>query len=201
MISLLRGMLYKKTESKIFIDVGGIGFGVFLGMDEIPALETGSEVTAHTYLNVRDDAMDLYGFISSQRLSLFESLLFVGGIGPRTALPITTAISLDNFRKSIITEDIDRLRELPGVGKKTAQKMILELKDRFKKEVDLVIPPSGFDVNDIYLEAKGALEGLGFSPSEVEIHLREALQNFDKGAQSEDLVKYVLRNVGNGGSN
>ncbi|NLK00905.1 MAG: Holliday junction branch migration protein RuvA [Clostridia bacterium] len=201
MISLLRGMLYKKTESKIFIDVGGIGFGVFLGMDEIPALETGSEVTVHTYLNVRDDAMDLYGFISSQRLSLFESLLFVGGIGPRTALPITTAISLDNFRKSIITEDIDRLRELPGVGKKTAQKMILELKDRFKKEVDLVIPPSGFDVNDIYLEAKGALEGLGFSPSEVEIHLREALQNFDKGAQSEDLVKYVLRNVGNGGSN
>ena len=86
-------------------------------------------------------------------------------------------------------------------GEKTAQKMILELKDRFKKEVDLVIPPSGFDVNDIYLEAKGALEGLGFSPSEVEIHLREALQNFDKGAQSEDLVKYVLRNVGNGGSN
>ena len=70
MISLLRGMLYKKTESKIFIDVGGIGFGVFLGMDEIPALETGSEVTVHTYLNVRDDAMDLYGFISSQRLTV-----------------------------------------------------------------------------------------------------------------------------------
>ena len=135
MISYLRGTLAAFEEDKVIVDVGGVGYGVFMSgqaMGRLPAV--GSEVKLHTYLNVKEEAMQLYGFLTRDDLSVFRQLIGVNGIGPKGGLGILSALSPDDLRFAVLANDVKAICAAPGIGKKTAEKLILELRDKLKLE-------------------------------------------------------------------
>lgn len=195
MIGLLHGKLYSKMNNEIVLDTGGVGYRVFLAPDELAVVNTEDSATLHTYLSVREDALQLYGFLSEERLRFFEKLISINGIGPRIALSITGAISYRDFKEAVLREDLDELQRLPGVGRKVAQKMLLELREKIKSDADMEEAGlQGQDEN--FTEAKSALVGLGFSASEAERLLSGALKEKGKGASSDELIKHALQHAG-----
>jgi len=135
MISYIKGILEHKDVDYIIVDVNGIGYKIFTSLSTIQSLkEVGSEVKIYTYLQVREDNISLYGFASIEELKMLELLLKVSGVGPKVALSIISNISPSKFSLAIITDDEKTLAKVPGIGKKTAQRIILELKDKIKKE-------------------------------------------------------------------
>ena len=194
MISLLRGRFVSKRDNCIVVDVGGVGYSVFMAPDE--ALEVSGvrgEVTIHTHLNVREDDLILYGFLTPDRLEFFKTVLKVGGIGPKTALGITGAVSYKEFTLYVSRSDAEGLSRLPGIGKKTAQKMVLELQDKinvFDGEGYAEYAPSTAS------EVRTALEGLGFSQVEIEKCLQQALAGCGEAASAEEIIKYMLKEIG-----
>ncbi|NLO90241.1 MAG: Holliday junction branch migration protein RuvA [Clostridia bacterium] len=198
MISFLNGVLDMKRGNEAVVDVNGVGYKVLMSPDEFLSLKIGQRVKIYTYLNVRDDCIELYGFLSFERLQFFETLIKISGIGPKIALQITASISFNDFKNAVILGDTNRLKSLPGVGKKTAQKIILELKDVFKKTAAKVFSEEKSTPENL-MEARQALEGLGFTLDEIDKFLMEAVSNFGKEAESEVLVRYVLQCLGNQG--
>jgi len=164
MIASLSGQLDAVNLDSVVINVGGVGFQVFMPTSTLSTLgKPGSEVKVYTHLHVREDNLSLYGFATQEELRLFELLITVSGIGPKTAMAALSAISVEQITLAIGSGDADLLRQVPGVGKKIAERMILELKD--KVEVELLTIPVG--------QAKGnsdvvsALVSLGYSVSEA----------------------------------
>ena len=200
MISYLRGTIAAFEDDKVIIDVGGVGYGVYMSgqaMGKLPAV--GREVKIHTYLNVKEDAMQLYGFLTRDDLMVFKLLIGVNGIGPKGGLGILAALSPDDLRFAVLAGDVKAICAAPGIGKKTAEKLIIELKD--KLDLDEMLHPSGqaetagsadTAVNSVQSEAVQALVALGYGSTEslkavkkvnlenttVEEVLKEALKNF-----------------------
>ena len=199
MFSYIRGELAEVGLNRIVIDVGGIGYTVYVPGQAIEALpEPGREVKVHTYLHLREDAVVLYGFLSKDDLEIFKMLIGVSGIGPKGAVAILSALSADELRFAVLSGDAKAIAKAPGVGAKTAQRAILELKDKLSLEDALEkqlehgsssVPPSK---NPVKNEAVMALTALGYSSSEslkavskveitpetdVEEVLRQALKN------------------------
>ena len=203
MISYIRGELVLAEENKIIVDVGGVGYGIFMSGHSISLLpQAGSEVKIHTYFNVREDAMQLYGFRSKDDLQMFKLLLGVNGVGPKAAVGVLAGITADELRFAILSDDVKTLSKAPGIGKKTAQKLILELKDKMKledafelklaHEQEKAVAGLG-EISDGRQEAVEALVALGYSstdalravrkvtdvaPDDVEGLLKAALKNF-----------------------
>ena len=135
MISYIRGELVALEEDKVIVDVGGVGYGIFMSgqaMGQLPPV--GSKVKIHTYLNVKEDAMQLYGFLNRDALSVFKLLIGVSGIGPKGGLGILAQLTPDELRFAVMSKDIKAISAAPGIGKKTAEKLIVELKDKLKIE-------------------------------------------------------------------
>lgn len=200
MISFLRGELFYTGFDQLIIEVGGVGYQVTVHPTDASQLKKGDNVFIHTYLLVREDALQLYGFLSAERLRLFTYLISAAGIGPKTALAISGTVSLNSFVTAVCTGDVSALVQLPGIGKKTAQKLLVELKDRLMKEEYQGVPvrlEGGIPV--VLTEAREALQSLGFIPGEVEDLLQEALKEKGQEAGSDDLVKYVLQSIGGKG--
>ena len=132
MITYIRGILEGMEEDKVIVDVGGVGYGIYMAgtaMGRLPAL--GKEVKIHTYLHVKEDLMQLYGFLPRDELRVFRLLIGVSGIGPKGGLGILSALGPDDLRFAIASNDVKAIQAAPGIGKKTAEKLILELKDKF----------------------------------------------------------------------
>ena len=134
MSSFVRGKIHTVTESSSVIDTGGLGYEVFMTSRDLARLKEKDEVFVFTSLQVREDAMTLYGFLSRDDLMVFRLLLGVSGIGPKGALQLLGAVSSDDLRFAVLSDDVKTISSAPGIGKKTAQKLILELKDKFKLE-------------------------------------------------------------------
>ncbi|MBE5968558.1 MAG: Holliday junction branch migration protein RuvA [Lachnospiraceae bacterium] len=135
MISYLKGELAEIKENYVVVEVGNIGYEVSLPTSAIYELPSvGSSIKLYTYLHVREDVIGLFGFLTKDDLEIFKLLITVNGIGPKGALGILSGISADELRFAVLAEDIKTISKAPGVGKKTASKMILELKDKFKLE-------------------------------------------------------------------
>ena len=133
MISFLRGTVAGRTASSALIDVNGVGFEVFMSYSSLAKLpEQGFPVTVLTYMQVREDAMSLYGFLSENEKDLFEKLIAVGGIGPKVALSALSYFTPSELIAAIASQDVSKVSKIPGVGKKTAQRIILELKGSFE---------------------------------------------------------------------
>ena len=135
MISYIRGELVALEDDKVIVDVGGVGYGIFMSgqaMGQLPPV--GSKVKIHTYLNVKEDAMQLYGFLNRDALSVFKLLIGVSGIGPKGGLGILAQLTPDELRFAVMSKDIKAISAAPGIGKKTAEKLIVELKDKLKIE-------------------------------------------------------------------
>ena len=134
MIAYLKGELVVKSEEYIIIEVQGIGYKVFMPKKSIDELQENRQVRVYTYLKVREDDISLFGFNTNEELHMFELLISVGGIGAKSAITILSNITPSRFALAVITNEVNTLKKLPGIGPKTAQRIILELKDKIKTE-------------------------------------------------------------------
>ena len=177
----------------------GIGYKIFMSESAIERLsEIGSSVKIFTYMRVREDDISLYGFNTNEELRMFELLLSVSGIGAKSAINILSNITPSSFALAVITNDVNTLKKLPGIGAKSAQRVILELKDKLKtEEAEAKIETSkeiqvAIKEDDKVQEAMSALQVLGYSKKEIEV----AMQKIDTSAISvEDIIRKGLNNL------
>jgi len=187
MIGRLRGTVVERTISHVVIDVGGVGYSVAVTprtLGDLPAL--GEDAVLHTHLHVREDQLALYGFASADERDLFMLLLGVAGVGPKMALAICATFSPDELRSVVTTNDQAALTSVPGIGKRSAEKLMVELRPKMEVigESTLVAGP--------FNEAREALESLGYTSEEI----RGILASFESDLPVEDLVKQALRQLG-----
>ena len=200
MISRLRGIIAENNGDSVVLDVNGIGFEVLVGAQTAALLSgAGSEdVTLYTYLYLREDAMVLYGFPSRDELSLFRQLITVSGIGPKGGLSLLSSLGADDLRFAILSGDAKTLSKAPGIGRKTAERLVLELKDKISKTVSgmekavsgLGAPVMPVGGGTAYDDALTALSVLGYSTSDVVPVLR---QINTEGMTTEQIIKAVLK--------
>jgi holliday junction DNA helicase RuvA len=190
MISHLRGSVLHLDLKHAYIDVGGIGYKVSVSPSTLEHLSHNLEL-AHlwTYLAVREDALDLYGFVSKEELEFFELLLTISGIGPKSALAILNTASVETIKDAIYEEDPSYLTKVSGIGKKNAEKIVRELQDKIgiKGESSAV----GASKQKESALAVEALIALGYSTDDA----REAIKKVDKGASTQDQVKQALKHL------
>ena len=200
MISYLKGNLEVKNIDYVVIEVGGIGYKVYMSSNSINRLgEIGNNVKIYTYMRVREDDISLYGFCTNEELRMFEQLLGVSGIGAKSALTILANISPSSFALAIISGDINTLKKLPGIGAKSAQRIILELKDKMKTQDAIENGEEIININNSYVEndrtkdAIEALQVLGYSRRDIEL----ALSKLDvKNDTVEEIIRKGLKYLG-----
>lgn len=198
MLSYIKGVLEIKAQDYIVIDVGGIGYKVFMSQKSLEELEKGSKVKVYTYMRVREDDISLYGFLNNEELVTFELLISVGGVGAKSAITILSNITPSKFALAIISNDVNTLKKLPGIGPKTAARIILELKDKMKtnqaigenedKEIKAAIT-----LDNKAEDALDALCVLGYTRKDVE----KVLTTIDTNTLTvEEIIKQGLRILG-----
>ena len=196
MISYVKGILVKKSPTEIIVDVGGIGYDVNISVSTYEQLpEQGSEVTILTHHHIREDAQLLYGFATEQEREMFKMLIGVSGIGPKMAQTILSGIRPTELVRTISISAISNLTAIPGVGKKTAERLVLELRDKVAKmegsDKIIDLPNSGASIRS---EALTALISLGFSRDKAEQSLRGVLNDLNgKSISVEELIKRSLQ--------
>jgi Holliday junction DNA helicase RuvA len=198
MIGRLRGTLLSKQPPGLLLDVGGVGYEIEAPMTtfyELP--ELGSEVILHTHLVVREDAHLLYGFARESDRSLFRALIKVSGVGPKLALAILSGMSAEEFAGCVHSGDSAALTKLPGVGKKTAERLVVEMKDRLKDMPGHALPPEAgkpavASASDTVKDAISALVSLGYKPQEAS---RMVSHVESEGLASEEIIRLALRAV------
>ena len=198
MISYIKGELADVFDGGIVVEANGIGYGIFISgrvANLLPPM--GSEVKIHTYLNVREDAMQLFGFLTRDDLEIFRLLIGVNGIGPKGALGILSALSADELRFAVIAGDVKAITKAPGIGKKTAERLLIELKDKLSAEEFLERNVSGGgewteNETDVQKEAVQAVVALGYSSTEsMQAVKKTGLQN----ASVEEILKQALKKM------
>jgi Holliday junction DNA helicase RuvA len=187
MISRLRGEVVARSPNGVVLDVGGVGYLVNPTAGASRKAELGCEIVLETYLNVREDALQLFGFVDAAERELFELLLSVQGVGPKVALAIVSGSSPDELRRAITLEDTGRFQAIPGIGKKTAQRVVLELKEKLGSAAESSEPTAL--APKPHLVARDALVELGYSIAEAE----EALAGTDPDAPPEERVRAALK--------
>ena len=192
MIGHLRGRLVRKTPPALIVDVHGVGSELEAPMSTVYRLpEVGSEVELATHLVVREDAHLLYGFATEDERRLFRDLLRVTGIGPKIGLALLSGIDVDTFMRCVEAQDVDALTRIPGIGRKTAERLLVEMRDRIRAlgQLPASVPVAG-SVAGARAEAYAALVALGYRPVEV----TRLLQGVDQeGAGTEELIRRALQ--------
>lgn len=202
MIGRLRGIVLEKQPPEIVLDVNGVGYEIYMPMTcfyELP--DSGTEIVLFTHFVVREDAQLLYGFTNKQARALFRELIKVNGVGPKLALAILSGMSAPQFIHAVEQQEVNHLTKLPGVGKKTAERLIVEMKDRFKRMQgdllnqgnELIIAADGATKhkdNDAETEAIAALIALGYKPQDASRMISKVIKD---GDNSEDLIRNALR--------
>lgn len=195
MISYIRGELAAVQETKAIVDVGGVGYGIFMSSQALGLLPpVGQQVRLHTYLNVKEDAMQLFGFLTSDDLYIFKLVIGVNGIGPKGGLAILSVLSPDDLRFAVLSADAKAISQAPGIGRKTAEKLILELKDKLSMQDVLEHADGDAGVSALSAGGSGvlgdavqALAALGYGST-------EALKAVKKVAPTEEMsVEEVLK--------
>lgn len=201
-ISYIRGPLEEKREDSVVVEAGNIGYRIFIPssvLGELPGL--GEEVKIYTYFSVREDGMSLYGFLSRQDLEMFGQLIAVNGVGPKSALGILSVLKPDVLRLAILSSDAKAIAKAPGIGAKTAQRIILDLKDKVKAE-DLLfdgalsedLPKAEVSgIGEAGKEAVEALTALGYSASEAQTAVKKV--EITENMTSEDVLKGALKHL------
>ena len=190
MIGYVKGELATKAQNYVLIDVSGIGYKIFMTETAIEKLELGQAVKVYTYMRVMEDDISLYGFLSNDELMMFELLISVGGIGAKTATSILSKISPSRFALAVISSDVNALKKLPGIGPKSAARIILELKDKIKTEDALEGPKEEQpQFTATVQDAIDALQVLGYNRKSIE----KAFETVDlKDMSTEDIIKKGL---------
>jgi len=186
MIARLRGRPVANTPDGLVLDVGGVGYLVAATPAAVRAADGAAEVALHTYLHVREDALQLYGFAEAAERELFLQLLSVNGIGPKVALAIVSGSPASDLRRAIVLGDSARFQAIPGIGKKTAERIVLELKEKMG---DAPVAISSAVGTQPHLTARDALVELGYSLGEAEM----ALARVDPELPPEERVREALK--------
>lgn len=207
MITFLRGKVAAVSDGLLVLDVNGVGFRVFISgrdMEKMPS--AGKEVKIHTFLSVREDAMLLYGCLSPDDLTLFKAMISVSGVGPKAALGILSAMSANDIRFAVFSDDVKAISKAQGIGPKTAKKLILELKDKLKLEDALdggsqaedteaapAEAPSGVKAQKAVQDAVSALIALGYANSDALRAVRSV--TVTEEMSTEEILKRALRQM------
>lgn len=187
MIAHLRGRLTEKAPARIVVDVNGVGYEVFVPLTTFTALpDVGAEISIDIHTHVREDAILLYGFSTHRERLIFEKLVGVSGIGPRLAVTILSGGSVEGLVEAIKRNDLGRLTAIPGVGKKTAERVVLELKDKLREFIE--VP----ERSAVEIDVSSALENLGYTRAIIEAAVRRAIDG-DVAPTFDALFKRALQ--------
>ena len=194
MIVKLAGKLLDKQAPCALIDVNGVGYEINVSLMtfvDLPSL--GSDVEMHTHLVVREDSHTLYGFLTVHERSLFKALIKVNGVGPKMALGMLSGMTVDEFARAILNRDVSSLVNLPGVGKKTAERLVIEMKDAIDGVGLSGASENTITKSDIRLEAESGLLSLGYKAQDI----TKILNNLDykNASSSEDIIKMALQSI------
>ena len=194
MIYSVRGKLIHTENSAAVVECGGVGYLCQTTMNTLKTLKLNSEVTLYTYLNVREDAVDLFGFATQNELATFKTLISVSGVGPKAGLSVLSELTAEQVAMAIATDDIKTIIRAQGIGKKIAQRIILELKDKLAKSEqtqsgNVQMPQTAGGNVAKAIEALGVL---GYTPADVS----PVLANFDAGLPVEQLIAMTLKQMG-----
>jgi holliday junction DNA helicase RuvA len=197
MIAFLRGRLVHRDPTHVLIDVNGIGYHVNISLQTYSAVKEQENIQLFTHLAIREDAHVLFGFSSEEEKRLFQQLISVSGVGPSTAIVMLSYLNTQELKSSIVREDAAALQAIKGIGGKTAQRVIIELKDKLKKESWEEVQPSisAGPHNTIKKEALSALLTLGLPKAAAEKSIDAVLKKSGNTITLEDLVKLALKNA------
>jgi Holliday junction DNA helicase RuvA len=197
MIAYLKGKLAHKDPTYVIIDVGGIGYQVKISLQTFSKVKDEEHVTLLTFLHIKEDAHSLYGFKEESEKKLFLNLISISGVGPNTALMMLSSMNTEELEHAILTENAATIQKIKGVGTKTAQRIVLELKDKIKKEsiLDQTSVNLGFSSksNKIKEEALQALITLGFNKVLAEKNISTVIKNSSAEITLEELIKASLK--------
>ncbi len=190
MIGCLTGKIVSKKPTKIILDVNGVGYLINISISTFEKIADKEEILLYTYLAVKDDALDLYGFYSMAEKEMFEMMISVSGIGPKIAQSILSGIQIDELQEALKTNNISRLTAVPGVGRKTAERMLVELRDKVDSLAEKfeVVPTGNYSVKN---DAVTALTNLGYNSKTAERAVRAVLDK-NPSITIEDLIKETL---------
>ena len=190
MIARITGIILEKNNNSIIVNVGGIGYEIQIStrdLDELP--DTGKETTIHIHMHVREDSLTLFGFLHKEDKALYQQLTSISGIGPKGALAALGKFTGHDLQHAILTANTRELCKIPGVGKKTAQRLILELSEKVAKlEFKTTLAKKGSPLDDLYL----ALLGLGYQRSSASKMVEKLRPHAESGANSASLLKKAL---------
>ena len=194
MIGRITGIIVSKVAPDVLVDVQGVGYEVLVSLGTFFDLpEVAEAVTLHTHFVVREDAQLLFGFSSLQERSLFRTLIKVNGVGPKMALGILSGMTAGEFAHAIRTDDVATLVKLPGVGKKTAERLVIEMRDRLD-DIDVTVNTNVSDKRpDIQQEAESALIALGYKPQDAAKMISRA--EGDQITSAEQLIRAALKSM------
>ncbi|MDC1146067.1 Holliday junction branch migration protein RuvA [Candidatus Marinimicrobia bacterium] len=192
MIDSITGIIKRKEPTNLFIDMNGMVFNISICLrdyEELPDLN--QEITILTYLNVREDLMELYGFLEYERRRLFTQLIGVSGIGPRTAINLLSNISVANFKENIIAEDVKSLSLIPGIGPKTAKRIILDIREKVTKDRATTDGLDTSNINFTYDDIYTALSSLGYRKNQID----KAIKQLTKENSFEGNIEHVIKRI------
>jgi len=187
MIDSITGIIQRKEPTNLFIDMNGMVFNISICLrdyEELPDLN--QEITILTYLNVREDLMELYGFLEHERRRLFTQLIGVSGIGPRTAINLLSNISVANFKENIIAEDVKSLSLIPGIGPKTAKRIILDIREKVTKDRATTDGLDTSNINFTYDDIYTALSSLGYRKNQIDKAIKQL---------TKDNIEHVIKRI------
>jgi Holliday junction DNA helicase RuvA len=195
MIGYLSGEITIVDPTSIMVDVGGIGYEVKISLNTYSKLKDSKKAKVYTYLHIKEDAHTLYGFYNPDEKSLFIKLISISGVGPSTAILMLSSMGVTEIQDSIASEDVATIKRVKGIGTKTAERIVLELKDKIRKEIsgERIIDIVPDSMNVIREEALIALVTLGIQKSMAEKSINSILKKADKDVTLEEVIKLALK--------
>ena len=193
MIDSITGIIQRKEPTNLFIDMNGLVFNISICLRDYEQLSRlNQEITILTYLNVREDLMELYGFLEYERRRLFIQLIGVSGIGPRTAINLLSNISVASFKDNIIAEDVKSLSLIPGIGPKTAKRIILDIREKITKDKATTDNLDTSNINFTYDDIYTALSSLGYRKNQIDKAIKQLTKENSLKGNIEDVIKSIL---------
>lgn len=193
MIAYIKGKLAYKDPTYVIIDVNGVGYHINIPLSTFSQIKDDENCFLHTYLHVKEDAQTLYGFASEADKKVFLHLISISGVGPSTGLMVQSSLSAEELQNAIVSEDVKTIQSVKGIGGKTAQRIILELKDKLRKEGIESTGSSPSANNTIRFEALSALVTLGINKNSAEKTVDKILKNSGNQITLEELIKMALK--------
>ncbi|WMN12929.1 Holliday junction branch migration protein RuvA [Marivirga salinae] len=197
MISYLKGILVELEPTHLIMEVGGVGYHVIIPLSTYDAFKNQKEAKVLTHFHVKEDSQTLFGFYLPEERTVFLDLIGISGIGPSTAIGMLSAMNPNEIKSSIVAENVKQIQSIKGIGGKTAQRVILELKDRYKKEglISESSQSSAVSNNSLRNEALSALINLGFAKNSAEKVIDKILQANKENITLEQLIKQALKSA------